>query len=149
MKITTTLLAMALLATSLAGAAIAHDDASHKGHAPAATEASDAHQAEMQKMIADMMPAPNDPPSTKAFKQADMAMMHDMHVAYIGDPDVDFRTHMIPHHKGAVAMAKVALQHAKDPATKAMAQKIIDDQEKEIADMQAWLAKNASKEGGK
>ena len=50
-------------------------------------------------------------------------------------------------HMGAVAMAKVALQHAKDPATKAMAQKIIDDQEREIADMQAWLAKNAKTHG--
>ena len=143
MKMTTTLLAAALLATSLAGAAIAHDDASHKGHTPTATEASDAHQADMQKMIADMMPAPSDPASTKAFKQADMAMMHDMHVAYTGDPDVDFRTHMIPHHQGAIDMAKVALKHAKDPKTKAMAQKIIDDQEKEIAEMQAWLKKNS------
>jgi uncharacterized protein (DUF305 family) len=97
----------------------------------------------MQKMIADMMPSPSDPASTKDFKQADMVMMHDMHVAYTGNPDVDFRTHMIPHHKGAVAMAKVALKHAKDPATKQMAQKIIDDQDKEIAEMQAWLKQNS------
>ncbi|GJE78537.1 CopM family metallochaperone [Methylorubrum suomiense] len=135
-------LAAALLASGLAGAAVAHDDASHKGHQATAGEAGDAHQAEMQKMIADMMPAPNDPASTKDYKQADMKMMHDMHVAYTGDPDVDFRTHMIPHHKGAVAMAQVALKHAKDPATKAMAQKIIDDQEKEIAEMQDWLKKH-------
>ena len=49
---------------------------------------------------------------------------------------------MIPHHQGAVEMAKVALKHAKDPETKRMAQKIIDDQEKEIAEMQEWLKKN-------
>ncbi|KQO80511.1 hypothetical protein ASF36_09870 [Methylobacterium sp. Leaf90] len=137
-----TLLAAALLATGLAGAAVAHDEAGHKGHQPTAAEASGDHQAEMQKMIADMMPTPNDPASTKDFKQADMQMMHDMHVAYTGNPDVDFRTHMIPHHQGAVAMAKVALKHAKDPTTKAMAQKIIDDQEKEITEMQAWLKQN-------
>jgi uncharacterized protein (DUF305 family) len=71
-----------------------------------------------------------------------MAMMHNMHVAYTGNPDVDFRTHMIPHHQGAIDMAKVALKHAKDSATKQMAQKIIDDQEKEIAEMQDWLKKN-------
>jgi hypothetical protein len=41
-------------------------------HQPSASEASDAHQAEMQKMIADMMPSPSDPASTKDFKQADM-----------------------------------------------------------------------------
>lgn len=40
-------------------------------------------------------------------------------------------------------MAKVALKHAKDPATKAMAQKVVDDQEKEVGEMEAWLKKNA------
>jgi uncharacterized protein (DUF305 family) len=38
-------------------------------------------------------------------------------------------------------MAKIALKYAKDAETKRMAQKIIDDQEKEVADMQAWLDK--------
>ena len=71
-----------------------------------------------------------------------MKMMQNMHVPYTGNADVDFRTHMIPHHQGAIEMAKVALKHAKDPETKRMAQKIIDDQEKEIAEMQDWLKKN-------
>jgi uncharacterized protein (DUF305 family) len=48
---------------------------------------------------------------------------------------------MIPHHHGAIAMAKVALKYANDAETKRMAQKIIDDQEKEVANMQAWLKK--------
>jgi uncharacterized protein (DUF305 family) len=69
--------------------------------------------------------------------------MKNMGVApYTGNPDVDFRTHMIPHHEGAIAMAKVALKYANDDETKKMAQKIIDDQEKEVTDMQAWLKKN-------
>jgi uncharacterized protein (DUF305 family) len=81
--------------------------------------------------------------STKAFEAADMNMMKNMGVApYTGNPDVDFRTHMIPHHEGAIAMAKVALKYANDDETKKMAQKIIDDQEKEVTDMQAWLKKN-------
>ncbi|KQP51124.1 hypothetical protein ASF41_13135 [Methylobacterium sp. Leaf111] len=92
--------------------------------------------------MSSMKPDPKDNASTKDFKAADMAMMKDMDVAYTGNPDVDFRTHMIPHHKGAVAMAKVALKHAKDPATKEMAQKIIDDQEKEVGEMEAWLKKH-------
>jgi uncharacterized protein (DUF305 family) len=49
---------------------------------------------------------------------------------------------MIPHHQGAVDMAKVALKHAKDPATKKIAHKIVKDQEKEIGQMQAWLKKH-------
>lgn len=58
-----------------------------------------------------------------------------------GDFDVDFARMMIPHHQGAIDMAKVALKHAKDDDTKKMAQKIIDDQEKEIAEMREWLKK--------
>ena len=81
--------------------------------------------------------------ATKEFKAADMSMMKNMDAApYTGNPDVDFRTHMIPHHEGAIAMAMVGLTYANDPETKKMAQKIIDDQEKEVADMQAWLKKN-------
>ena len=101
------------------------------------------HGSMSDKEMGSMKHDPKDNASTKEFKAADMAMMKDMDVPYTGDPDVDFRTHMIPHHKGAVAMAKVALRHAKDPATKAMAQKVVDDQEKEVGEMEAWLKKNA------
>ena len=81
--------------------------------------------------------------ATKEFKAADMGMMKNMDAApYTGNPDIDFRTHMIPHHQGAIAMAKVGLKYATDAETKKMAQKIIDDQEKEVANMQAWLKKN-------
>lgn len=83
-----------------------------------------------------------DDASTREFKAADTAMMKDMDIPYIGDPDVDFYAHMIPHHKGAVAMARVALKHASDPATRAMAQKIIADQVTEISNMEAWLARH-------
>jgi uncharacterized protein (DUF305 family) len=96
----------------------------------------------MQKMMDDMMPSPNDPPSTKDYKSADMNMMKGMHAPYTGNPDVDFRTHMIPHHQGAIDIAKVALKYAKDPDTRRMAQTIIDDQDKEIAEMKDWLKKN-------
>ena len=134
----------ALAITAVAG--VAYAQTSHQGHgsAPAsgAMPMGNMDPAAMQKMMQDIMPSPNDPPSTKDFKAADMKMMHNMHVPYTGNPDVDFRTHMIPHHQGAVEMAKVALKHAKDPETKRMAQKIIDDQEKEIAEMQVWLKKN-------
>lgn len=81
--------------------------------------------------------------STKNFKAADIRMMKGMQVPYTGDADVDFRAHMIPHHQGAIDMAKVALEYAKDLQTKELAQKIIEDQEKEIADMQDWLKRNS------
>ncbi|WP_246215845.1 CopM family metallochaperone [Microvirga makkahensis] len=140
--ITKTIAALAI--TALAG--VAYAQTSHQGHGSmpmsGAMPMGNMDPAAMQKMMQDMMPSPNDPASTKDFKAADMKMMHNMHVPYTGNPDVDFRTHMIPHHQGAVEMAKVALKHTKDPETKRMAQKIIDDQEKEIAEMQDWLKKN-------
>jgi uncharacterized protein (DUF305 family) len=140
--ITKTIAALAI--TALAG--VAYAQTSHQGHGSmpmsGAMPMGNMDPAAIQKMMQDMMPSPNDPASTKDFKAADMQMMHNMHVPYTGNPDVDFRTHMIPHHQGAVEMAKVALKHAKDPETKRMAQKIIDDQEKEIAEMQDWLKKN-------
>jgi uncharacterized protein (DUF305 family) len=89
------------------------------------------------------MPNPSDSPSTKAFKEAGMKMMKNMEVTFTGNTDVDFVRAMMPHHQGAIDMAKVELAHGKNPDMRKMAQKIIRDQEKEISQMQAWLKKNA------
>ena len=97
---------------------------------------------QMQSMMETMMPDDSDTASTKAYKQADMDMMQGMAVDYTGDADVDFRLKMIPHHQGAIDMAKVALEHGVDADTKAMAEAIIAAQEREIAQMKAWLEKN-------
>ena len=58
-----------------------------------------------------------------------------------GDPDHDFAAMMIPHHQGAIDMAKVELLYGRDPALRRLAQEIIVTQGQEIAVMQLRLEK--------
>jgi hypothetical protein len=85
--------------------------------------------------------APPRTPATREFKAAHEQMMRNMAVPYTGDPDLDFRIQMIPHHQGAIDMARVAMRHAKDPWTRQLAEAVIVEQQREIAEMQAWLAR--------
>ena len=63
-------------------------------------------------------------------------MMQDMHAAPpSGNVDADFLAMMIPHHAGAVDMARLVLQHGQDPATRQMAEDIIAGQTTEIESM--------------
>lgn len=56
-----------------------------------------------------------------------------------GDPDHDFAAMMIPHHKGAIDMAKAELLYGKDPVLRRLAQEIIVTQEQEIEVMRVRL----------
>ncbi len=91
----------------------------------------------------DMQPAgTGEAPSTVEYRTAMAKMHHDMDIIYSGKPERDFVLGMIPHHQGAIDMAKVMLKFGKDAETRQLAQGIIAAQEKEIAQMRRWLAKH-------
>lgn len=58
-----------------------------------------------------------------------------------GDPDRDFAALMVPHHQGAIDMARAQLLHGKDPVLRRLAQEIIIEQQAEIELMRLWSAK--------
>ena len=75
----------------------------------------------------------------KGYVQANMTMHAAMDIAYSGDADVDFVRGMIPHHQGAIDMAKIVQERGSDPDVKTLAAEIIKAQEQEIAGMRGWL----------
>ncbi len=81
-------------------------------------------------------------PSSAAFHAVNQKMHEGMDIAFTGNADVDFARGMIPHHQGAVEMAKVVLAFGKDPQIRKLAEEIIKAQESEIAFMQDWLKQN-------
>jgi uncharacterized protein (DUF305 family) len=58
-----------------------------------------------------------------------------------GDVDHDFATMMMPHHQGAIDMAKAELLYGKDPVMRRLAEEIVVDQQSEIQAMKLWLRK--------
>lgn len=125
MKKSLTLLCATLAACSPAEKEAAHNDGHDHEASAANSSASEANS-----------------PSDKAYLAANAKMHSDMNIVLTGNADADFMRSMIPHHEGAVAMAKIALEHGKDPEVRKLAEDVIKAQEAEIAMMKTWLAKN-------
>jgi uncharacterized protein (DUF305 family) len=82
-------------------------------------------------------------PSSLAFNGINQKMHEGMNITFTGNADADFVNGMIPHHQGAVDMAKVVLAFGSDPKIRKLAEAVIRAQEAEIAMMRTWLERNA------
>lgn len=87
--------------------------------------------------------ASSDRPFARLMDDAMAIMERDMQAAPMnGKPEHDFVTMMLPHHQGAIDMAKAVLLNTKDPELRNLALGIIAEQQTEINVMQAWLQRH-------
>lgn len=81
--------------------------------------------------------------------QEDMQMMQRMHQVMMGkqdaDPDRAFALKMIEHHRMGIAMAQTVQKHGDDAEAKQLAEKMADEQRKDIAELEAWLDKHGGR----
>ncbi|MCH8552301.1 MAG: DUF305 domain-containing protein [Natronospirillum sp.] len=75
------------------------------------------------------------------YERANTRMMRDMMVMPTGDINRDFVLGMIPHHEAAIDMAYILLRYSEDTELRTLAEAVIREQEREIRDMRAWLAR--------
>lgn len=128
-----TVLAVAVMISAMASPGFAQDSLPAACNAAATAPMAGMHMGGMD------MAKPADEAHTALM--AGMDRMNAEMMAGAANPDIDvaFVCGMIPHHRGAIAMATAELQYGKDEWTKALARQIIAAQQKEIADMTIWL----------
>ena len=116
---------------------IAHGERDMMHHRPGAMRDMDM----MDMDGGDMAVAAPDDPVEGAFAAIDRRMHHDMAMQVDGTPDVIFAEAMVPHHQGAIDMAKVILGFGKDPEIRKLAEDIIAAQKKKLHSCDSdWLS---------
>lgn len=102
---------------------------------------------QMQGMSHDNMPGMDHQAmmAGNPYGQAEMDMQQKMMAAKEGDAAEMWTRKMIEHHRGAIAMSRVAQREAKDAETRQKAAMTIAKQEKDIAELEAWLRKHGKR----
>lgn len=101
------------------------------------------HSHDTENKIPDRFIATTEKPFAELMNDAMLIMDSGMTKAPMnGNPEHDFVTMMVPHHQGAVDMAKALLLYSKDPELVNLAQGIIAEQQNEIKLMQLWLRRH-------
>lgn len=132
MKTTSQLLAASAVLSLTVGAAWAQPPGDH-GKMDHGKMGHDAKGAGSHRMMAD-----------KAFMASMQTMHKAMTAAKGGTVDATFATKMIAHHEGAIAMARIELEHGGDAQAKQLAQKTIDENTRGIAALRDWLRTHGS-----
>lgn len=89
-----------------------------------------------------MAMGPNADPADRALMASMRSMQRRMAVKPTGNADRDFALMMMPHHQGAIDMAKVELRYGRDPMLRQLATGVVAAQAREIRAMKAWLARH-------
>lgn len=105
----------------------------------------------------DQSAQPQHPTGTQSDQQGSMKMHDQMQrgsqqmqgMQMSGDADRDFMTMMRQHHQQAIEMAQTEIKEGKDATAKAFARKVIQEQEKEIKQLDQWLAKKQRADASK
>lgn len=88
-------------------------------------------------------------PTQRALWEAMMAMDEAMATGMMAeDADLAWICAMIPHHQGAIDMARAGLLGADDEDSKRLARKTIEDNEKSIAELVEWVQKHGKTQSG-
>lgn len=121
------------------------DDPQMKQMAQKVINAQQAEKAMLQQYLQSHTPVVE--PDGPAFNAESMMSMEKMMKAQdirvlAEDSDVTFAQLLIDHHQSALEMARAELDYGDDPMIRQMASKMIEDQRKEIMELQDWLIKN-------
>lgn len=90
--------------------------------------------------FAQAQPAKGAPAAYERVREVMNDRFKDMKLA--GDPDRDFAALAIAHHEDLIFLARTQMEHGADEQLRRLAQKFLDEQQKQIAELKDWQVRN-------